>query len=249
MINETGAQIFSPDTRTMSWAEAAARVARDVARVDQMRQQHLRHGGTWFVGVDALPTGEEGAMGAVPLDGLFRGELPPVAGWHPAQLSIVYPGYPGRDVGESETAHGYRLRRGAAHVDGLHAAGPDRRRFPLELHAFVLGVPLNDCGAAPTLYWPGSHRIIGSALCQAVGDRVPREVDVTEAYIAARRRVFDEIAPMPVQAVFGGAFLLHRFTLHGMAPWEGPAPPDGRMVAFFRPEVAAPSQWLRPDWV
>ena len=243
-----GAKLYSPDAATIRWAEAAAGLAREVLRNPEARQANLRHGATWFVGVDALPTGEGGVADGVPLAGPFMADLPPLSAWHPAQLSVVFPGYPGRDPGESEAAHRYRRVRGAAHVDGLLAVGADRRRFPLELHSFILGLPLNDCAAAPTIYWPGSHRIIGEALRSEIGDRAPSEVDVTDIYGAARKRVFAEIEPQPLRVAPGGVFLLHRFTLHGTAPWDGPENPEGRMVAFFRPEVAAPVEWLRPDW-
>ena len=38
---------------------------------------------------------------------------------HPAQLSVIYPGYPKPRVGESEAAGRYRAKRDAAHLDWL----------------------------------------------------------------------------------------------------------------------------------
>jgi len=39
---------------------------------------------------------------------------------------------------------------------------------------------------------------------------------------------------------------VHRLALHGIAPWaEGAtAGPDGRMIAYFRPEAGGPAGWL-----
>ena len=250
MISEDGYRSYPPHPETAVWAAEALRVAREVAADPQERARHLRHDGTWFVGVDALPTGAWGVLGDVPIGGAFGTDLSPVKTWVKGQLSIIYPGYPGRDPGESDGAHRYRLLRGAAHVDGLKAEGEGRRRFARELHAFILGVPLTNVTQAPTLAWPGSHRIIGEALREAIGDAPPTEVDVTEAYVAARQQVLERICPVPLSPPPGGAFLLHRLLVHGTAPWEddGAVAPDGRMVVFFRPEVARPEQWLARDW-
>ncbi|MBB94500.1 MAG: hypothetical protein CML68_07855 [Rhodobacteraceae bacterium] len=235
---------------TLRWARTALARARIVAADPQVRAQNLRHGGTWFVGVDALNSGAWGVVDGCPLEGAFLRDLAPVKTWCRAQLSIVYPGYPGRDPGDDDAAYRYRLLRAAAHVDGLLAVGPERRRFPLERHAFILGLPLTEVRQSPTLCWPGSHWIIGEALRAAIGSGTAADTDVTEAYTTARGKVMATIRPVPLIAPPGGAFLLHRFLLHGTAPWEDDTvdAPDGRMVAFFRPEVANDAQWLLPDW-
>ena len=44
---------------------------------------------------------------------------------HPAQLSVIYPGYPKPRVGESEAAGRYRVKRDAAHLDGLKMKPPE----------------------------------------------------------------------------------------------------------------------------
>ncbi|WP_428925413.1 hypothetical protein [Marinibacterium sp. SX1] len=249
-----GYRLYPVQAETRRWAVKARNVAREVIREatrdEAARARNLRHGQTWFVGVDALPSGPWGGLDNVPLKGRFQRDLTPVQGWVKGQLSVVFPGYPGRDASESDAAHRYRLLRAAAHVDGLLARGPDRRRYPLERHAFVLGLPLTEVAQAPTLAWPGSHRIIGAALLEAVGDGDPDLADVTEAYGAARARVMETIRPVPLAPPPGGAFLMHRFLLHGTAPWEddGADAPDGRMVVFFRPLVADTAQWLARDW-
>lgn len=99
--------------------------------------------GTWFVGVDTLPNAPDGTVGeAGPLTGQaweavseLYGRLP----LHRGQVSVMYPGYPRPKDGEGEAAFGYRLRRDAAHVDGLLLEGPDRRRFLKERHAYIWG--------------------------------------------------------------------------------------------------------------
>ena len=44
----------------------------------------------------------------------------------------------------------------AAEMPGLGGAyvGAEGRRYPLELHGFILGLPLTEVRQAPTLCWP-----------------------------------------------------------------------------------------------
>ena len=216
----------------------------------------LRCGGTWFVGVDALPNDAQGRVGSGPplagaamafiRDGLGL-DLP----LHPAQVSICYRGYPKPSPEESETAFRYRLNRDAAHVDGLHAEGPERRRFLREPHAYILGLPLAEAPAeaAPLVVWEGSHRIMGAALAEAYAGIPPRQWpdhDVTDIYQEARRKVFATCRRIALPGRPGEATLLHRHLLHGVAPWDdalhGPA--QGRMIAYFRPELPTLAAWL-----
>ena len=53
-------------------------------------------------------------------------------------LSVTYPGYPVQEHESDAPAFGYRLKRDAAHIDGLIRDGPDIRRFAREYHAFIL---------------------------------------------------------------------------------------------------------------
>lgn len=241
-MEEDGYVLFDSDPRVTAWATAAEKVARDIAQDPEKQRQNLRHGQTWFVGVDALPNDAAGAINGVPLVGPWMDQVPELA-QHAAQLSIIYPGYPQRDADQSAANHRYRLERCAAHVDGLLPEGPQRRRYAREFHAYILGLPLNPLPAAPTVVWPGSHKIMQAAIAAAIGDRPMGDVDLTDAYHAARRDVFERCAPVPIQAGPGQSFLIHRFALHGTAPWHGPAGP-GRMIAFFRPEFTNPAQWL-----
>ena len=183
----------------------------------------------------------------------FVAELGPVPPLHPAQVSVIYPGYPRPRAGEGEAAFGYRLRRDAAHVDGVRPEGAARRRFVLEPHSFILGLPLVPASerAAPLVVWEGSHEIMRAAFAAAFRDRPPeawRTVDVTEIYQAARREVFESCTRVEVSAAPGEAYVVHRLALHGVAPWaEGePAGPDGRMIAYFRPECpGGHAEWLQ----
>jgi hypothetical protein len=171
---------------------------------------------------------------------------------HPAQVSIVKPGYPKPRDGETEAGFGYRLRRDAAHVDGLRLNRETGARFCEEYHQFILGIPLNaaDAAASPMVFWEGSHRIMQAALAEALSTH-PRthwhEVDITEPYKAARRRVFETCERVVLTAKPGEAYVIHRHLLHGVAPWgeDAVAAPDGRVIAYFRPEMPGGiTEWI-----
>jgi hypothetical protein len=216
----------------------------------------LRCGGTWFAGVNILPNDAEGGVtseGVPPLAGapldfirdVLKIEPTP---WDHAQISICYPGYPQPSEAESDAAFAYRLNRDAAHVDGL-IRDPARRRKPGEQHAFILGIPLTetDPKAAPLVVWEGSHEVMRRALSKALAGVSPQdwdEVDVTEAYHAARRECFETLERVEIFARPGEAYLLHRLALHGVAPWRGDEIRP-RAIAYFRPTVAEPDA---PDW-
>jgi len=233
---------------TAAWAAAAGEAARGVLADPAMRARWLRHGGTWFAGVDALPNAADGSVGGVPLDGPWRERLGWPGDWHRAQLSVVYPGYPRRDPDEGEAAHRFRRDRDGAHLDGLLPEGPDRRRHLREPHAFILGLPLSPVteGAAPFVVWEGSHRVIGRAFAAALDGIASGDwgdIDLTEAYQAARREVFATCPRVVVTARPGEAILCHRRAIHGTAPWTGPAA-EGRMVTWFRPLLPQAADWL-----
>jgi hypothetical protein len=244
----SGFAVFAHDLDVARWAEAAHKVACKIAADPEIRKANLRHGETWFVGVDALPNAPDGSIEGAPLAGRWRAHVTAPAQWHAAQLSIVYPGYPERDAGESDANHRYRITRYAAHVDGLLPEGPLRRRYLKEPHAFILGLPLNRSDAAPLMVWPDSHQIMARAFEALRTASDPMKVDVTEAYQAARREVFDQIEPQAIIAAPGQAIVLHRHLLHGVAPWlsEAQAPQEGRMIAYFRPQFTA-LEWLTSD--
>lgn len=253
---------FAPTQQSRAWAQAAYTRAAVILR--DAPHAAFRHGSTWFVGVDALPNAPDGSLDGVALAGPWQAHIAAPGHWHRAQLSVVFPGYPQQDANESEAAHRFRTLRFGAHIDGLLPEGPQKRRFLREPHGFILGIALDNSQNAPLMVWPGSHLVMGAAFRAAMRGATPSEVDITEAYGAARRQVFDTIAPRPVHLPAGGAVLLHRHCLHGIAPWGDAthAPQDAdlpssdlpssdlpgvgpcRAMAYFRPQLAQPAAWL-----
>lgn len=242
---------FAADAATSAWAVAALAAGKAALA----RGGDWRAGGTWFVGLDALDNDPDGRVGDVPLAGAARdaavalfGALP----LHRAQLSVVRPGYPQREAGESDAAFAFRRDRDAAHVDGLVAEGPARRRRIAEPHAWILGVALNDAadGASPLAVWDGSHRLVGAALrarlAGVAGGDLGQE-DITDAYQAARRQAFASCRRRLLPLARGEAVLLHRHLIHGVSPWQdgAVAPAEGRVIAYFRPEAPSVEAWLQ----
>ncbi len=242
-----GWKVIGPDLEILAWAVAALPFARAAIAASK---EAWRSGGTWFVGLDALANTEAGEIGgtpfpwaALPLDAV------PL---HAAQLSTIRAGYPLRERGESDAAFHFRRDRDAAHLDGLLAVGPARRRMLREPHAWILGLPLTDCGAgaSPLVVWDGSAPIIHAALKRAYADHPPErwgDIDVTGPYQAARREVFEQCRRIEVHVRPGEATLLHPMTIHGVAPWgvSGPVKVnDDRIIAYFRPFSASVAEWM-----
>jgi hypothetical protein len=227
------------------WAEAArGPAARAVAA-----STDWRCGGTWCVGLDALPNAADGSVGGVPLPWAILG-LAPVP-LHAAQVSTTRAGYPQPSAGESDAAFRFRRDRDGAHLDGLIAEGPDKRRFIREPHGWILGLPLNEAGpdAAPLVVWEGSHEVMRTALARALAPHDPAawgNVDITDTYAAARREVFDTCRRVELPGRVGEAVILHRLLIHGVAPWRDGAWAEdpGRMVAYFRPVLESVEEWL-----
>ncbi len=254
LLDRRGWMILPARPATRLWAAAAHRCGRQVVEDPEMRDAWLHCEGTWFVGVDALPNGPDGSVDNVPLAGDAAACLAGLGPLHRAQLSVTYPGYPRPRRGESPAAFRFRQRRHAAHVDGITPEGPDRRRVVTEPHALILGLPLTETapGACPLMVWEGSHHVIGAAL-RAAFDGVPAAqragLDVTDPYQAARRHCFETCAETALHARPGEALLLHRHLLHGIGPWQdgAAAPPEGRMIAYFRPlHPEGLDGWLAP---
>ncbi len=192
MFATKGWKRFSYDPAIAAWAQEALIQAKAVVEQPEMRKKWLQCQGTWFVGVDALASDGQGALGGVPLAGRVIDWLSEMdyLPFHPAQLSVIYPGYPKPRQGETEAGFRYRKNRDAAHVDGLLAVGPDRRRMLKEPHAFILGLPLNTCSpaASPMVVWEGSHLIMAEVFQKAfAGIDVASwaDIDVTEVYQTA----------------------------------------------------------------
>ena len=71
------------------------------------------------------------------------------------------------------------------------------------------------------------------------------EDDLTDLYHAARRLVFAECPRVEVTTKPGETYLVHRLTLHGMAPWSGETGHvASRTIIYFRPPFADPADWL-----
>lgn len=244
---------FGWSADTYRWAVAARQVGSRVARDPAMTARWLQCAGTWFVGVDALPSEKDGSIEGVPLAGPAVERIGPRSDLHPAQLSIVYPGYPRPRQGETDAGFRYRLNRDAAHMDGLLAEGAPKRRYLRERHDWILGLPLTESspGASPLVVWPGSHRILQRAMLKALGALPEKDwpnVDVTDIYGAARAEAFATCPRQPLFCRPGEALLINPFLLHGVAPWQkaATASKDGRMIAYFRPSPAdSPVGWIR----
>ncbi|MEO0342226.1 MAG: hypothetical protein AAF198_02195 [Pseudomonadota bacterium] len=258
-FSEDGYRIYPPDPRLLDWVKTARPIAQKLAEDPKLKSDWLRHGRTWFAGVNIFPNDENGTWPAGPaLDGdvieAARALCPFDIRWDTAQISIPYQGYPKQDPTETNTNHRFRKDRDAAHLDGLLPIGPKRRRHMEEYHAFVLGLPLNDAprNAAPLVVWKGSHKIIHKWLMGKFASTPPdawRDLDLTDSYADIRRHIFESCDRITIGADLGGSYLVDRFTLHGVAPWPEtfPGPEEGRIVAYFRPHWRGDLQaWLEP---
>ncbi|MFP7673439.1 hypothetical protein ACG74X_08790 [Marivita sp. S0852] len=239
---ESGYIAYPWDADTYRWSQAARVVGQAVAQDPKMIETWLQCEGTWFVGVDALPSDGTGAIAGCDLKGPFLEQIGQRTDLHPAQLSITYPGYPRPRAGESDAGFRYRRNRDAAHMDGVLAEGTPKRRFFRERHDWILGIPLTETtpNASPLVVWEGSHRILQAAL-QAALDPYPvsdwDDVDITDIYVSARKTVFETCQRRVLFSRPGEAVLLHPYLLHGVAPWSqtASASKHGRMIAYFRP--------------
>jgi len=253
---EKGWLRFACDPELLAWVNGALPAARKSVVAEQ-NARWLHCGGTWFVGVNALPNDVTGAVDdSGPLRGAAVDFCRDAAGvsrfeWDRAQVSVCYPRYPQPMEGESAAAFRYRRERDAAHLDGLLPEGGDRRRHLREHHAFILGIPMLEFSpdASPFVIWEGSHEIIRAAISERLGAVPPErwgDEDVTQAYHRIRRTIFETCKRVEIFAKPGEAFVAHRLSLHGVAPWgdAATAGKDGRMICYFRPLLANPVEWL-----
>lgn len=247
---------FEADPLLQDWVDAALAPAR-AARQDPAHGEGLRYQDTWFAGVNALDNSDTAEVGGSgPLRGRAVDFIAAELGffdfaWDRAQVSICYPGYPLPMPGESPARTRYRRERDAAHVDGLLREGPGQRRHLREYHGFILGIPLVDfdARASPFVIWEWSHEIMRRRFAERFAGIEPEqwgEEDITEVYHAAREQVFSRCKRVELHARPGEAFLVHRLSLHGTAPWgaNAQAGPDGRMICYFRPPILEPRAWL-----
>jgi hypothetical protein len=247
---------FPHDPALAAWVERTLPAARATV-TDPANAEWHRCGGTWFAGVNVLPNDATGAVPAgTPVAGeavaFIRGQLGlDDFAWDRAQVSVCYPGYPRPMQGETDAAYRYRRDRDAAHLDGLLRERPDRRRFLREHHGFILGIPMVEASAeaSPLVVWEGSHEIVRAAFADLFAGTPPddwKSLDVTDAYVALRRTMFERCPRVEIAARPGEAYLVHRLALHGVAPFRptATAGPDGRMVIYFRPRTGNAEAWL-----
>ncbi|MBT4041199.1 MAG: hypothetical protein HOC63_00400 [Rhodospirillales bacterium] len=245
---------FPDDPAILAWVDHALPAAR-TAIASPVNDDWLRCDGTWHVGVNVLPNDEAGQLvGGPPLQGeaisfVFENIRPSGFQWDRGQVSVCYPGYPRRMDDESENAFSFRRNRDAAHVDGLRRE--DNTRRLCEFHGFVLGIPLvnTSADASPFVVWEGSHEIIRRGFTSLYEGMPPEDwgqIDVTDAYKHMRREVFETCKRVEVAANPGQVYVTHRLTVHGVAPWvdHATAGPDGRMIAYFRPDFGDAEGWL-----
>lgn len=247
---------FPYDESIASWVSRAEPHARQVMSAAEF-SNWLRSGETWFAGVNALPNDEAGCIdGDNPLAGtvveFIQRELHlPELVWDRAQVSVVYPGYPIQMSDESDAAYHYRVRRDAAHVDGIERVGSTRRRFLSEHHAFVLGLPLTStaAGASPLVVWEGSHEVVRGTFLNHFGNTTPDkwcEEDITTLYHETRKQIFTKCDRVVVMAQPGEAYITHRLALHGIQPWNAQTAQglQERMICYFRPPLLDAFSWL-----
>jgi hypothetical protein len=203
-----------------------------------------------------LPNDSQGAVaehGIPPLSGAavdFVRGLSESITFDAAQISVVTHGYPAQGIEETEAAWRYRVKRCAAHVDGLERIMPERRRKLSETHGFLLGIPLSNATAEQGAFvvWDRSHTIMRDAFrarFKGIDQADWRSLDITDAYTDARKQVFETCTPIELAPGLGAAYVMHPLALHGVAPWrDSEASP--RAVAYFRPDTLGgdPVKWL-----
>ena len=250
--------IFEHDEQLENWASQTLPMARQAISAPE-NQQWLRHGNTWFAGVNVLNNDHTGKVpNGINLQGnaatfiqetIIKAPLNLDRG----QLSICYPGYPKQSRHESDAAHGYRLRRDAAHVDGLLKEA-DGERYCREYHDYILAIPMVDFSsdAAPFVVWNGSHKLVQSAFQEHLNKLPPDQwanTAITQCYKNSRNKIFTECERVEIALKPGEALVGHRLLLHGTAPWQesANAGKDGRLICFFRPASLSIEQWLNAD--
>jgi len=243
---------FKFDERVVRWANAANLKITSKLKNKEIFDNNLTCQGTWFVGVDALENDTDGALGEISLSGPFESLMKhtETRGLHAAQVSIIFEGYPKPRDQESESSFNFRLKRDAAHVDGLIADFPGGPRKLKEPHAYVLGIPLNQApkGASPVVVWEGSHHLISKAFKRFFMNKNPEEwadLDVREVYKQTRKSIFEKCKRRVLHANLGECYMIHRLCLHGISTWDSEIKNfnEGRKIAYFRPELQHLARW------
>lgn len=241
MVADKGWRKIGPDPSILNWAKAARPLAEAALATNP---EVPRCGGTWTVGLDLLSNDPDGSVGGCTFPWAALGlAAEPL---HRAQISVIHPGYPQPDPSESPAANAFRRNRDSAHLDGLLPVGPDKRRMIKEPHGWILGLPLGQETASPLVVWEGSHLIIRQAMMSVLAPHPPAvwdQIDVTVAYQAARSQVFRSCPRLELPVLAGEATLLHRLTIHGVAPWSGTGA-SPRLICYLRPLLPSVEAWL-----
>lgn len=245
--------VFDYECAVQDWVDSTINEARAVVELDQ-NKHWLRHGETWFAGVNVLNNDPQGAvpngiqLDCRALDFIKRLNGKPTA-LDRGQISICYPGYPKPSSLESEVAYSYRLNRDAAHLDGVLKEGGER--FLKEYHDYILAIPMveADQHASPFVLWSQSHSIVQARLRDALQNypvETWADIPIQEVYQSLRKDIFKACERVEVHLKVGQVLLAHRLILHGTAPWRSnaAASKDGRMICFFRPASLDIEQWL-----
>lgn len=251
--------VFEPDQAILDWVQLTLPAARQAVAAATNRHW-LRHNKTWFAGVNVLPNDASGkVMGGIAVQGRaaqfvetsLNGNLQAL---DRAQVSVCYPGYPQQDADETNAAFNFRLKRDAAHLDGLLRktnADGQSKRYIREHHDYIFGIGMSAASAeaAPFVVWEGSHQLVRRGLQETLRGISPNEwhnTDIVGAYQDLRRSIFARCPRIEVPLKKGQTIVAHRLLLHGTAPWRAgaKASQDGRMTCFFRPSNLRPEQWL-----
>ena len=246
---------FSDDL--FSWVNGVKASVNQKLQLMCEEEKDVRCGGTWFPGVNFLdndPHGNiDGSIFPSDLTDLKKKLEPAFSGFYDrAQISICYPGYPKKMDDETVSAFNYRKNRFAAHLDGLLPIGQHRRRFLMEHHAFIYGIPINLTGegSSPCVVWEGSHKVVQNEFKSFLTFRKIHSLqdqDVTEFYSSIRKKIFASCRMKKIWLPVGQSYLIHRLTLHGILPWVRDAKNTNvnRTVAYFRPHlIGGHETWL-----
>ena len=254
LFGDKGYIEFKYEEQIAKWAEFAGKKGNEILANPNQLAKWLQCEGTWFVGVDVLPNDSKGNFKSVKFPHTFSRLMKNInlKPYHKAQLSVIFPGYPRPRAGDSEAAFEYRLKRDAAHVDGLLPIGTEKRRYLIEPHGIILGIPLNNThsGASPIVVWEGSHLIMKKEFSNLLSKVPPsswKDIDLTDTYKKARRNCFENCTRKVIESPVGTGYAIHPLLLHGMAPWVSPSKgveSSNRQVAYFRPLLNNVQDWL-----
>ena len=193
---------FAEDAAVRAWAEAALPAAR-VAMHDPAQAHWWQCEDTWFVGVDALDNDARGAVAGGPsLCGAPVSVISEMFGVACPRCTRHRFRWCGKGI--PSRARARVRRRSAIACAGTRRMwmafapkGAARRRRIAEPHMFILGLPLTGCRAGGLPRWCFGKAVTRSCapvFATALADHKAEDwgqVDITEAYVAARREVFE----------------------------------------------------------